>query len=116
MKSAEKKAVDDDYNGLALQRQEAWIGDAVLALFVRQWLFYHRPGSLAAQEKLFKTMTANQFLSTFGNPTVVEAHIGRLYRKEGLAAAFAWLEAQIIPRFLSWEQKGLRGARKTVRS
>jgi len=47
----------------------------------------------------FTSLTSNDFLSAFGNPTRVEASIGKLYREQGLEAAFAWLDAEIIPAF-----------------
>jgi hypothetical protein len=47
----------------------------------------------------FTRLTSNDFLSTFGNPTRVEASIGRLYQEQGLDAAFAWMEAELLPMF-----------------
>jgi hypothetical protein len=44
-------------------------------------------------------MTSNDFLSAFGNPTSVEASIGRLYQQEGLDAAFTWMDANLVPLF-----------------
>jgi hypothetical protein len=44
-------------------------------------------------------MTSNDFLSAFGNPTRVEASIGRLYQEQGLEAAFAWMDANLVPMF-----------------
>jgi hypothetical protein len=56
------------------EREEAWIGDAVLSLFARNWILASS-GSMDAA--LFAAMTSNQFLSTIGNPTTVESRIGR---------------------------------------
>ena len=49
--------------------------------------------------KWFTHLTSNDFLSSLGNPTSIEASIGRLYRDEGLDAAFAWMEAELLPLF-----------------
>ena len=78
------------------ERESAWVGDAVLALFARQFVLRER-GTMDGQ--WFTLLTSNDFLSTFGNPTSVEASIGELYQKEGLNAAFAWMEAELIPHF-----------------
>jgi dsRNA-specific ribonuclease len=32
-----------------------------------------------------------------GNATAVEARIGRIYEAEGLEAAFAWIESELVP-------------------
>jgi hypothetical protein len=47
----------------------------------------------------FMKMTSNDFLSAFGNPTRVEASIGRLYQEQGLEAAFAWMDEHLVPVF-----------------
>ena len=78
------------------ERQEAWIGDAVLALFARQFVLRERD---CMDGKWFTHLTSNDFLSAFGNPTRVEASIGRLYQEKGLDAAFAWMEAELLPMF-----------------
>lgn len=84
---------DDD---LRLEREAAWIGDAVLALFARQFVLRERN---AMDGEWFTRMTSNDFLSAFGNPTRVEASIGKLYQKDGLDAAFAWMDANLVPMF-----------------
>lgn len=81
---------------IRLEREAAWIGDAVLALFARQFVLRER-GSMDGE--WFTLLTSNEFLGTLGNPTRVEAGIGRLYQKHGLAAAFAWLDAELLPPF-----------------
>lgn len=78
------------------ERENAWIGDAVLALFARQFVLRER-GNMDGE--WFTLLTSNDFLSTFGNPTRVEASIGELYQSEGLKAAFEWMEAELIPHF-----------------
>ena len=77
-------------------RERAWLGDAVLALFAREWVLRER-GSMDGD--WFTRMTSNGFLASFGNPTAVEANIGALYRQGGLPAAFAWIEAELVPAF-----------------
>jgi 23S rRNA maturation mini-RNase III len=79
----------------------AWVGDAVLALFSREWILRHYGKSDGAMQA---RMTSNQFLSCLGQPTSFEAEIGALYRKEGLAAAFARLETLVVPLFLKQER------------
>jgi hypothetical protein len=44
-------------------------------------------------------MTSNRFLTAFGEPTRVEARIGRVYEEGGLSAAFALLDETILPLF-----------------
>lgn len=85
---------DDD---LRQEREAAWIGDAVLALFARQFVLAQRD---AMDGEWFTRLTSNDFLSAFGNPTRVEASIGKLYLEGGLTAAFAWMEAHLVPLFL----------------
>jgi len=78
------------------ERENAWIGDAVLALFARQFVLRER-GSMDGE--WFTLLTSNDFLSTFGNPTRVEASIGELYQRGGLQAAFTWMESELLPHF-----------------
>ncbi len=47
----------------------------------------------------FTRLTSNDFLSAFGNPTRVEASIGKIYLEDGLPAAFAWMDAELVPLF-----------------
>lgn len=81
---------------LRQERETAWIGDAVLALFARQFVLRERQ---TMDGEWFTRLTSNDFLSAFGNPTRVEASIGRRYLDGGLEAAFAWMEAELIPLF-----------------
>lgn len=98
----------------AVEKEEAWVGDAVLGLFARQWILAHPEleRTLPRQE-LYSRLTCNQFLSGFGEPTAVEASIGRRYRAEGLEATFAWLETKLVPAFQKQLQRRHRGGRKT---
>jgi dsRNA-specific ribonuclease len=81
-------------------RSDAWIGDAVLALFAREWILYQADIAPAERAEAFTRLTANQFLASLGEPTAVEATIGKIYQAEGLSAAFAWIEAECIPLYL----------------
>lgn len=78
------------------ERECAWVGDAVLALFARQYVLRER-GSMDGD--WFMKLTSNEFLSAFGNPTRVEASIGRLYQEQGLEAAFGWMDEHLLPMF-----------------
>ncbi|MFU8893168.1 MAG: hypothetical protein ACNA8L_06015 [Luteolibacter sp.] len=78
------------------ERENAWVGDAVLALFARQFVLRER-GTMDGE--WFTLLTSNDFLSAFGNPTRVEASIGELYQSNGLDAAFSWMEAELLPHF-----------------
>lgn len=81
---------------------EAWIGDAVLSLYVRS-LIIRETGRI--DHDSFVRMTSNHFLSGIGEPTRVEAEIGRVYQMEGLQAAFEWIERVIVPLARRQEQK-----------
>ena len=81
---------------IRIERANAWIGDAVLALFARQFVLRERN---MMDGEWFTRMTSNEFLSAFGNPTRVEASIGKLFLERGLDAAFAWMDAELVPLF-----------------
>ena len=81
---------------------EAWIGDAVLTLYARRYILA-RDGMID-QEKSVR-LTSNRFLSALGEATEVEARIGRVYESQGLAAAFAWIESEIVPLFEKQEAR-----------
>ena len=61
-----------DEEKLTREREEAWVGDAVLALFVREWIL-GKDGGLDGDK--FIRFTSNDFLRVIGNPTSVEAGI-----------------------------------------
>jgi hypothetical protein len=69
--------------------EEAWTGDAVLCLYARQVILR---ATGAVDGELLQSMTSNRFLTRFGEASEVEAQIGRVYEREGLDAAFAWIE------------------------
>ncbi|TDU66501.1 hypothetical protein EI77_03596 [Prosthecobacter fusiformis] len=89
-------------------RQDAWVGDAVLELYVRS-LILRTHGKVDAEMKI--RFTCNQFLNCVGNPTKVEAGIGIIYQREGLEAAFAWIRENLEPLFLKQEAKRGRKGR-----
>ncbi len=76
-------------------RIEAWVGDAILALWVREWILSCE-GEING--KLFIEFTSNDFLRRTGNATGVEAQIGRIFKSEGLEAAYAWIEEILKPK------------------
>ena len=81
---------------LKIEREAAWIGDAVLALFAREYVLRERG---CMDGVWFTHLTSNDFLSAFGNPTSVVARIGEIYRADGLAAAHSYIEAEFLPLF-----------------
>jgi len=93
--------------------EEAWIGDAILGLYCRNRILKNE-GALDGDK--FTRMTSNQFLTTFGEPSKVEAEIGRIYTDEGLRAAFAWIEAKLMPKFDEREAKLNPPPHRTVAS
>lgn len=74
--------------------QEAWIGDAVLCLYARLKIL--REDSVIDGAKA-QRLTSNQFLSVLGEPNEMEAELGRVYLRDGLDAAFRWIEARLMP-------------------
>ena len=93
-------------------RDEAWIGDAVLTLYARLKIL-REDGTLDGAKAV--RMSSNQFLAAFGEPTAVEAAIGRVFDHDGLDAAFAHIERSLIPLFTRQEEKRQRKAGKTPR-
>jgi hypothetical protein len=94
------------------QRDQAWIGDAVLALYARLKIL-REDGTLDGEKAV--RMSSNQFLAAFGEPTAVEAAIGRVFESDGLDAAFAHIESTFIPLFTRQEEKRLRKSGKSPR-
>ena len=79
------------------EREEAWIGDAVLCLFARQYIL-RTTGAMDPTE--FTALTCNSFLSGFGPPTRIESRIGQIYQERGLESAFAHIEEEFLPLYL----------------
>ena len=103
---------------LQREREEAWVGDAVLALYMRR-LILAEQGKMDGE--MFVRCTSNDFLRNVGNATSVEAHIGRIYEGEGLDAAFQWMEKNLLPIFRQQErnhrnrESQLKGKRRKKR-
>ena len=95
---AAPKKIDEE---LMREREEAWVGDAVLALYMRR-LILSEQGKMDGD--MFIRCTSNDFLRNIGNPTSVEALIGRIYEEQGLDAAFEWMEYQLLPVFRQQEK------------
>ena len=81
------------------KRTKAWIGDAVLALFARQWILSQADIASDQRSEVFVRMTSNHFLSALGEPTAMEAEIGIVYERDGLQAGFDYIEKKFIPIF-----------------
>jgi len=78
-------------------RALAWLGDAALALVVREWIL-ETEGVLDGE--LHRRLTSNDFLRQFGHPTKVEAGLGELYQQGGLEAVRTRFREVILPLFL----------------
>ncbi len=84
------------------EREQAWIGDAVLELFARTWIL-REDGAMDGDKQA--RFTSNRFLACFGNPTSVEAKIGIIFQKEGLEAAWHHIDTQMLPLFRKQEAR-----------
>ncbi len=82
--------------------EEAWVGDSVLALYARKRILTEAGGVDSAR---FERMTANKFLSAFGDASEVEARIGRVYDEKGIEAAFEWIESNLMPLYEKQEER-----------
>ena len=74
--------------------EEAWIGDAVLTLYVRLRIL-REDGAIDGDKSM--RMSSNRFLGAFGEPSEVEARIGRVYTNAGLEAAFDFIQTELMP-------------------
>lgn len=90
------------------KRTKAWIGDAVLALYAREWILKQADIAMKDRAEVFKQMTSNHFLASLGEPTAMEAEIGVVYEDEGLQAAFAFIEDKFLPMFVKQRKKRKR--------
>jgi dsRNA-specific ribonuclease len=91
------------------KRSKAWIGDAVLALFAREWILKQSDILPGERVEVFTGMTSNRFLACLGEPTGEEAKIGAVYEKDGLKGAFAYIEETILPVFKKQRRNLARG-------
>lgn len=90
------------------ERTLAWTGDAVLSLWARQYII-RTLGELDSET--FTRLTANSFLQSIGRPTRVEAEFGLVYNEKGLAAAFDYIEARLLPVYRRQEANRRRQRR-----
>ncbi|MGB0744763.1 MAG: hypothetical protein ACPGSB_09570 [Opitutales bacterium] len=81
------------------KRTKAWVGDAVLALFAREWILRAPEIKREDRTEAFIRMTSNKFLSAIGEPTAMEAEIGVIYEANGLEAAFDHIEKKFMPLY-----------------
>lgn len=87
----------------------AWVGDAVLALYAREWLLEKPRHPHFSRQELFLRLTKNDFLLALGEPTKVEAEIGAVYQREGLDDAFQHIERHLLPLFQKHLTNATRG-------
>ncbi|MEO0508359.1 MAG: ribonuclease III domain-containing protein [Verrucomicrobiota bacterium] len=87
------------------KRNQAWIGDAVLALYARKWILQQAAIGPKERAEVFIRMTSNKFLSAIGEPTAMEAEIGQVYENDGLEAAFTHIEEKFVPLFKKQQAK-----------
>jgi dsRNA-specific ribonuclease len=85
--------------------KDAWIGDAVLTLYVRSKILREEGKTDGAKAN---RMTSNQFLSVHAEPSATEAEIGRIFERDGLEAAYRWIEAHLLPVFEKQEANRLK--------
>jgi 23S rRNA maturation mini-RNase III len=76
--------------------KDAWIGDAVLSLYVRCKILREEGKTDGPKAN---RMTSNQFLSVVAEPSETEAQIGRIFARDGLDAAYHWIEERLVPIF-----------------
>lgn len=81
------------------KRTKAWVGDAVLALYAREWILKQSVITPNKRAEVFIQMTSNKFLSALGEPTAMEAEIGVVYESNGLQSAFDFIEEKFMPIF-----------------
>ena len=89
--------------------EDAWVGDAVLALYARLRIL--RGDGVKDNEKFIR-MTSNQFLAVTGEPSEVEAQIGRIFEHDGLEAAFEFIEKKLMPMFERQEENRRRRGKR----
>ena len=104
----------DDMDAREL-RDLAWIGDAVLALYAREWLLRQPPHPLFTRQEQFVKFTSNSFLQAIGEPTWVEAQIGQAYQDGGLEAGYAYSNDKLKPLFQNHLAKASKSRRRQKR-
>jgi len=91
------------------KRSKAWIGDAILALFAREWILRQADVEAGDRIHVFTQMTSNQFLACIAEPTLVEARIGVVYESKGLTGAYDYIERELLPVFKKQRRNLLKG-------
>jgi hypothetical protein len=81
----------------SMLRDSAWIGDAVLSLYLRRLLIENEIEPVSVRTEMFKYFSSNAFLNSFGRPTAMEAEIGDVFYGDGLEAAFRFIEQKYLP-------------------
>ncbi|MGF1530062.1 MAG: hypothetical protein ACFCU4_01740 [Puniceicoccaceae bacterium] len=76
-------------------REAAWIGDAVLALIIREQILKSGHTFESGADRLQQELTSNKFLNRFGRPSAIEAEIGMAYTSGGVTAARDWIEQHL---------------------
>ena len=76
-----------------------------MALFAREWILKQKDIPAKSRADVFIQMTSNQFLTSLGEPTLMEAEIGVVYETEGLQAAFNYIEGKFLPLFMKRRTK-----------
>jgi dsRNA-specific ribonuclease len=97
------------HSGRKAVLEDAWIGDAVLSLYARLRIL--RGDGIQDNEKFIR-MTSNQFLAITGEPSEVEAQIGRIFERDGLEAAFEFIEKTLMPMFERQEENRFRRGKR----
>lgn len=87
--------------------RDAWVGDAVLLLYARSRILKEEG---VRDDARCVRMTSNQFLGALGEPTRVEAEIGRRYLEGGWEPAAEWIETHLMPMHEKQEENRLRRA------
>ncbi len=90
------------------EQELAWVGDAVLGLWARERVLRERGG---IDTTAFRQLTANEYLQGIARPTRVEAEIGLVYQRDGLATAFDYMNARLLPTFAKQEANRRRQRR-----
>jgi hypothetical protein len=86
-------------------QKDAWIGDAVLSLWVRLRIL-RDDGALDGPK--YARLTSNECLGLIAEPSETEARIGRAYAAGGLEQAFAYIEEHLQPVFEKREANRLK--------
>jgi dsRNA-specific ribonuclease len=86
-------------------QKDAWIGDAILALWARLRILQE---SGAIDGPHYARITSNHCLAAIAEPSEAEARIGRAYLSGGLDAAFSWLDHNLLPILQKQEANRLK--------